>query len=292
MNAQWSPSSPAWAAGDVRTCGRGAGAGGGCSPRRVLGREREEAGGRRRLGHVLDVEAGRGHRVHVAAERAVDEGDEHVLLDLLDRLVLDQVGADPPVLLGRVEDLVVDPAAVRRLQERVVEEEEEDAAGPQDAGDLDDGRVHAADVLEDQAGDDGVEAAVGERQRVGPRLGVGRTAAPLPRHPDLVPRRVDADDHVGTDRPGQPRHLTLAAAHVEHVAGPDQVLGREGQDLLVVLRIGALGEAGDPPVGVGLPQVTHGASRGPRCRPRPAATGGPADRRATPCARRPPRRAP
>ena len=121
----------------------------------------------------------RRHRVHVAAERAVDEGDEHVLLDLLDRLVLDEVGPDPPVLLGRVEDLVVDPAAVRRLQQRVVEEEEEAAAGPQDAGDLGDGLVDVADVLEHEAGDDGVEAAVGERQRAGARPGVGRAAAPL-----------------------------------------------------------------------------------------------------------------
>ena len=58
-------------------------------------------------------------------ERPVDEGDEDVLLHLLDRLVLHQVGADAPVLLGRIEHLVVDPAAARRLQERVVEEEQE-----------------------------------------------------------------------------------------------------------------------------------------------------------------------
>ena len=80
-------------------------------------------------------------------------------------LLLDQVGTDPPVLLGRVEQLVVDPSAVRRLQQRVVEEEAEPPAGPQHPGDLGDGRVDVADVLEDQAGDHGVEAAVGERQR-------------------------------------------------------------------------------------------------------------------------------
>ena len=59
----------------------------------------------------------------------MDEPDEHALLDLLDRRGLDEVRADPPVLLGRVEHLVVDPAAVRGLQQRVVEEEAEAAAG-------------------------------------------------------------------------------------------------------------------------------------------------------------------
>ena len=58
-------------------------------------------------------EPGVGERVHVAGQRPVDERDEHALLHLLDGLVLHEVGADPPVLLGRVEDLVVDPAAVR-----------------------------------------------------------------------------------------------------------------------------------------------------------------------------------
>jgi hypothetical protein len=61
----------------------------------------------------------------------VDEADVHAELDLLDRLGLGQVRADPPVLLGRVEDLVVDPAAARGLQQRVVQEEDEPAAGAQ-----------------------------------------------------------------------------------------------------------------------------------------------------------------
>ena len=39
-----------------------------------------------------------------------------------------QVGADAPVLLGRVEHLVVDPARAGRLQQRVVHEEQEAAA--------------------------------------------------------------------------------------------------------------------------------------------------------------------
>ena len=61
----------------------------------------------------LQRQPGVGERVHVPGQRPVDEGDEHALLHLLDRLVLDEVGTDPPVLLGRVEHLVVDPAAVR-----------------------------------------------------------------------------------------------------------------------------------------------------------------------------------
>ena len=97
---------------------------GGCvaAPAYSRRRARKPAGGAGSSIRSMQQAVG-GQRVHVAAERAVDEGDEHVLLDLLDRLVLDEVGPDPPVLLGRVEDLVVDPAAVRRLQQRVVEEE-------------------------------------------------------------------------------------------------------------------------------------------------------------------------
>ena len=52
-----------------------------------------------------------------------------------------------------------------RLQQRVVEEEQEAAAGPQHPGHLGDGAVHVVDVLEHQAGHDGVEGPVGERQR-------------------------------------------------------------------------------------------------------------------------------
>jgi hypothetical protein len=81
---------------------------------------------------------------------------------------LDQVGPDAPVLLGRVEDLVVDPAAVRRLQQRVVEEEQEPPAGLEHPGDLGDGLVDVVDVLEHQAGDTASKLASGN----------GRAAAP------------------------------------------------------------------------------------------------------------------
>ena len=73
---------------------------------------------------------------------------------------------------------------------------QEAAARAQHTGDLGDGRVDVVDVLEHEAGDDRVEAAVGERQRVGAGTGVDRTAAPLGGDADLVPRRVDADDHA------------------------------------------------------------------------------------------------
>ncbi len=65
-------------------------------------------------------EAGGGQGVDVAGQRPVDERDEHALLDLLDRLVLDQVGPDAPVLLGRVEHLVVDPAWVKAQVSKLI----------------------------------------------------------------------------------------------------------------------------------------------------------------------------
>src|SRR5438270_5999354 len=54
---------------------------------------------RRGLLHALDDEPAGDHGVDVAGQRTVDEGDVDVLLHFLERLVLDQIGTDPPVLL-------------------------------------------------------------------------------------------------------------------------------------------------------------------------------------------------
>ena len=97
-------------------------------------------------------------------------------LDLLHRLGLLQVAPDAPVLLGWFDHLVVDPAAVGCLQQRVVEEEAEPAARREDPGDLGDGAVDLVDVLEHEAGDDGVEGSVRERQLVRRGPGEGGTA--------------------------------------------------------------------------------------------------------------------
>ena len=110
----------------------------------VLCRTGEEAWWRGGLLHAPQHQPGVGQRVDVPGQRTVDERDEDALLHLLDGLVLDQVGADPPVLLGRIEDLVVDPAAVGRLEQRVVQEEEEPPAGRQDPCHLGDGGVDVA----------------------------------------------------------------------------------------------------------------------------------------------------
>ena len=107
----------------------------------------------------LDQQTVLGKRVDVAAERSVDERDEHVLFDLLIALLLDEVRADPPVLLGRIEHVIVDPSAVRSLQQRMVEEEAEPAAGLQHAGDFADRFVDVADVLEHETRNHCVEAS-------------------------------------------------------------------------------------------------------------------------------------
>ena len=78
---------------------------------------------------VVHREPARCQRVHVARHRPVDEPDPHAELDLLDRLALDEVGPEPPVLLGRIDHVVVDPAAAGRLQDRVIEEEAERPPG-------------------------------------------------------------------------------------------------------------------------------------------------------------------
>src|SRR5688500_15411437 len=56
----------------------------------------QEAGGRRRLLHAGDEQPCGGHGVDVPGQRAVDEREEDVFVDLLQGDVLHQVGADPP----------------------------------------------------------------------------------------------------------------------------------------------------------------------------------------------------
>ena len=53
----------------------------------------------------------------------------------------------------------------------------------------------------------------------------------------------------------QPADLAVAAADVEHRLEAGQLVRRERQDLLLVLGVGAVGEAVDPPVGVLLPEI-------------------------------------
>src|SRR5439155_17443037 len=76
----------------------------------VLGSAGEEARRGHGLFHVHHQQTGRGHRVHVSRDRPVYEGNEHALVHLFQAVVLDQVRTDAPVLLGRVQHLVVDPA--------------------------------------------------------------------------------------------------------------------------------------------------------------------------------------
>ena len=72
--------------------------------------------------------------------------------------------------------------------------------GCEHPGDLGDRRVDLVDVLEHEAGDHGVERAVGERELVGRGPGEQR-AATLDSRADLVPRRIDAGDQLDAVEP-------------------------------------------------------------------------------------------
>jgi hypothetical protein len=52
--------------------------------------------------------------------------------------------------------------------------------------------------------------------------------------------------------------VAVATSHVEHRFEAGQLVGRERQDLLLVLGIRAAREVVDPPLGVLLPQITGG----------------------------------
>ena len=158
---------------------------------RVLRCPGEESGRRRRFDHAFDDEPVLGERVDVARQRTVDEPDEHVEFDLLDRRRLDEVRPDPPVLLGRVDRVIVDPSGIRCLQDRMVEEEAEPPARPKHPSDLGDRFVDVVDVFEDEARDRRVERSVGERERRRTGAGVTSVRRPVPRRPETVPGRVD-----------------------------------------------------------------------------------------------------
>jgi hypothetical protein len=95
------------------------------------------------------------------------------------------------------------------------------------------------------------------RERERSRSGGGhvhRSPAALVGDTDLVPGRIDADHRLPPSSQ-HPADLAVAAPDVEHAIESRQLGARQRQDLLDVLRIGALGEPVDPPVGVVLPQL-------------------------------------
>ena len=148
----------------------------------------------------------------------------------------------------------------------MVEHQDESATGSEDPRHLGDGIVGGIDVLEHQAGERGVERAVGERQvsRIG--SAVVHASPTAGRFDDLAAGGVDADDLGHTLGAQQPRDLALAGPDVEQAAPVGQQRHRQRQDLLFVFCIGAGGELVLPPLGVLLPQIVvhDGEYRRPR----------------------------
>ena len=246
--------------GPLRCGGSGGTAGAGPWPRRRTPRlwARNPGGGAgssMRSSARPGVEGG----VQVAGQRPVVEADEHAPFDLLDGLGLGQVGPDPPVLLGRIQHLVVDPARCPASA----------AAGG--SGGTGTARPAAAPGPPRRAQRRGRRCArtPGRRRRrrtrrrarpaPTPTLRVHRAAGSVASDVHLGPGRVEAD-HEQTRRRGDPGHLALAAADVEHRSPRRQVLGDERQDLLGVLGVGAVGELVLPPVRMGLPRVRDAGS--------------------------------
>jgi hypothetical protein len=213
----------------------------------------EEAFGGCGLLHTLDHQAVFGHRVHVLRERAVDEGQQHSGCELFHAHVDGEVRADAPVLL--FEDVVDHPAAVGRLQQRVIEEEREAAAGREHTSDLGNRRTVIGQVFEHQARDRGVEGRIGERKLLRARPQIVRPARALRGDLDLRARRVDAHHELRTELRREARDLAFAGTDIDDPRRTFETLGRERKDLLLVLRIRAVGEAVLPPLRVALPRV-------------------------------------
>ena len=183
------------------------------------------------------------------------ERQHHTRFDLLQALVLDEVGPDAPVLL--IEDAIVDPPRTRRLQQWVVEEQGQAPARAHGAGDVIEGHPPRPNMLEDEDDHRPVDRSGPQRQGLHLAPHVHGASAPVPGEGQMGWRRVDTH-HAGAGRRQVPGALPLAGAGVDDHAGATEVLGQEGQDLLGVLGVDPAGEALLPPDGLSLPEAALG----------------------------------
>ena len=113
------------------------------------------------------------------------------------------------------------------------------------------------DVLEHEADDDRVERAVGERQRIGVAAGVVHRRPRCRATVSCAIVGIDADDERRAVARRPARDLAFTGADVEDARRAREALPRERQDLLLVLGVGAVGEAVLPPAGVAFPEVVE-----------------------------------
>jgi hypothetical protein len=217
----------------------------------VLGSSGEEPFGGHRLLHPLDEEPMGGHGIDVTRDGTVHERQDDAGRELFHRDVFREVRPDAPVLL--LEDVVDDPSAVRRLQQRMIQEEQEATAGHEHPSDLGNWRDVIGNVFEHEADDNGVEQRRRERQRVRGRAPVQHATAALGRDDELSPRRINADDQRCPALGRKARDLSLTRADVEHALRAREQRRRERKDLLFVFRIGAVGEPVLPPRRMAFP---------------------------------------
>jgi hypothetical protein len=122
---------------------------------------------RRWLDHVLYQKTCLAEDVDVPAQWPVGEGQADPGRHFVDRNVVPQVGANPPIRLARA--LVVDPSAPGRLQKRVDEEQQEPSSPCEHPGDFMDGRLERVYVFERQTHNHRVEGPVRARELFRPR---------------------------------------------------------------------------------------------------------------------------
>ncbi len=166
------------------------------------------------------------------------EPDEHPVRHLLVERDLGQVWADAPVLLGRFEDLIVDPATPGRLDERVVQEQGDPPSRTHHPGQLGDRVVDVVDVFVHEAHDRRVERRASDGERDGGTPHERRTFTPGGGRRQLGATEVQPHDRGARSNQG-PRDLALAGPDVEHTPVRAEQVDRQRDDLLLVLGIGA-----------------------------------------------------
>jgi len=190
----------------------------------------------------------------------VQKPDVYAQLNLFDGLSLIEVVPNTPVLLGRLHHMVVNPSAVRGLQQRVVQQEVEFPSRSEHSGNFADRAINIVDVLEHQTCERSVKALIAEWQRECARLHITRPAASMCRNRDLCRCRVNTS-HCAPRRCECTRNLAITRTDIKHLWHTGKFAYDKGDDLIFIFGVSPIGESIDPPLSMLFPQTPRQVSR-------------------------------
>ena len=154
-------------------------------------------------------------------------------------------------------DLVVHEATPGPLEHRVIDEQEEPAAGGEHPDRLGQQGIRVGRMLYHEAADDPVERAVPEREAFAHPPDVHRPAGFAGGARELASRRFEPDDDLalGGSSHKAPGEMAFTAPEIEHARSTLEVRLHERKDLELIFQVRAVRERLAPPGGVELPGI-------------------------------------